>query len=47
MAQVTLEAIYDPEDDLYVFEDGFMTSNHEEALDHEVTHLNSPAEVEV
>lgn len=46
MAQVTLEAIYDSEDDLYVFEDGFMTSNHDEALDHEVTRLNGPAEVE-
>lgn len=46
MAQVTLEAVYDSEDDVYVFDDGFMTSDHEEALDHEVARLNSPAEVE-
>jgi len=45
MANVTLEMIYDSEDDLYVFEDGFMTSDHEVALVHEVARLNSAAEV--
>lgn len=45
MANVMLEMIYDSEDDVYVFEDGFMTSDHEEALYHEIAYLDSAAEV--